>query len=251
MEVHHHSHSARKKWSHYFWEFFMLFLAVTLGFFVENRREHYVEHLREKEYAKSLHDDLANDTMAIQRTIDEKKWVKAKFDSVQQILDSGDLIKNNEFIYYVERYITLNDVFTSQDVTYQQLRSSGNFRYISNVGLYKDIADYYNLYSRYQEVDGSFGTINKNELINVEAKIFDPKDLAELDNYEAKTFYDVALPAKRKLNPISTDKESLKLLYLHFSNAKYRSGSSMVVLSWLKGKAVGIMDELKKEYHFK
>ena len=46
MEVHHHAHTARKKWTHYFWEFFMLFLAVTLGFFVENKREHYIEHQR-------------------------------------------------------------------------------------------------------------------------------------------------------------------------------------------------------------
>ena len=28
MEVHAHSHTARKKWTHYFWEFLMLFLAV-------------------------------------------------------------------------------------------------------------------------------------------------------------------------------------------------------------------------------
>ena len=33
MEVHAHSHTERKKWSHYFWEFLMLFLAVTLWFF--------------------------------------------------------------------------------------------------------------------------------------------------------------------------------------------------------------------------
>ena len=53
MEVHHHAHNAdghrgKKKWTHYLWEFLMLFLAVTLGFFVENQREHYIEHKREK-----------------------------------------------------------------------------------------------------------------------------------------------------------------------------------------------------------
>jgi hypothetical protein len=53
MEVHAHTHSAptsggaaRKKWTHYFWKFLMLFPAVTLGFFVENQREHYIEHQR-------------------------------------------------------------------------------------------------------------------------------------------------------------------------------------------------------------
>ena len=38
MEVHAHTHAHGKKtWKSYFWEFLMLFLAVTLGFFVENQ----------------------------------------------------------------------------------------------------------------------------------------------------------------------------------------------------------------------
>jgi hypothetical protein len=58
MEVHTHSHTSRKKWTHYFWEFFMLFLAVTLGFLVENWREHVVEHRREKQFIETLIEDL-------------------------------------------------------------------------------------------------------------------------------------------------------------------------------------------------
>ncbi|HEV8269900.1 MAG TPA: hypothetical protein VGQ04_01270, partial [Chitinophagaceae bacterium] len=63
MEVHTHTHTQRKKWTHYFWEFFMLFLAVTAGFFVENQREHFVEHQRAKQYASFLHSDLVKDTI--------------------------------------------------------------------------------------------------------------------------------------------------------------------------------------------
>ena len=44
MEVHAHTHTARKKWTHYFWEFIMLFLAVFCGFLAENQREHIIEH---------------------------------------------------------------------------------------------------------------------------------------------------------------------------------------------------------------
>ena len=54
MEVHAHTHTARKKWTHYFWEFLMLFLAVTLGFFVENQREHYIENQREKKICRKI-----------------------------------------------------------------------------------------------------------------------------------------------------------------------------------------------------
>ena len=62
MEVHHHSHTSRKKWTHYFWEFFMLFLAVTAGFLVENQREHYIEHKREKQFISTMVEDLKSDT---------------------------------------------------------------------------------------------------------------------------------------------------------------------------------------------
>ena len=66
MEVHHHTHSEmpghRKKWTHYFWEFLMLFLAVFCGFMAENFREHQIEHKREKQYMVSLIADLKNDT---------------------------------------------------------------------------------------------------------------------------------------------------------------------------------------------
>src|SRR5258705_13281892 len=70
MEVHAHSHTVpiaigRKKWTHYLWEFLMLFLAVFCGFLAENIREHRVEQLRAKEFARSLVQDLQNDTTAI------------------------------------------------------------------------------------------------------------------------------------------------------------------------------------------
>jgi hypothetical protein len=46
MEVHHHPHlphGEKKKFKEYFLEFLMIFLAVTLGFFAENVREHFDE----------------------------------------------------------------------------------------------------------------------------------------------------------------------------------------------------------------
>ena len=63
MEVHHHGHvHEKKKWKEYFFQFLMLFLAVTAGFFMENQREHYVERQRAKEFATSLYDEIVNDT---------------------------------------------------------------------------------------------------------------------------------------------------------------------------------------------
>jgi len=39
MEIHAHSHTPRKKWTHYFREFLMLFPAVFCGFLAEYQLE--------------------------------------------------------------------------------------------------------------------------------------------------------------------------------------------------------------------
>ncbi|MEP6700571.1 MAG: hypothetical protein ABJA85_04625 [Bacteroidota bacterium] len=65
MEVHAHSHTARKKWTHYFWEFLMLFLAVFCGFLAEYQLEHVIAHQREKQYIQSLIADLKSDQQGI------------------------------------------------------------------------------------------------------------------------------------------------------------------------------------------
>src|SRR5688572_9221611 len=80
MEVHHHSHTTdrdnlqgKKKWTHYFWEFLMLFFAVFCGFLAENQREHMVDHRREKQYMQSMLIDLAADTARYSRGIPLKE----------------------------------------------------------------------------------------------------------------------------------------------------------------------------------
>lgn len=56
MEVHKHPHHVthKKKWNEYLLEFFMLFLAVFLGFIAENIREENVEKHREKQLVTSF-----------------------------------------------------------------------------------------------------------------------------------------------------------------------------------------------------
>src|SRR5678810_1108541 len=82
MEVHHHSHTARKKWTHYFWEFLMLFLAVFCGFFAEYQLEHTIEHQREKEYIRSMIEDAKTDTANIHAAIDFNLTRISRLDSL-------------------------------------------------------------------------------------------------------------------------------------------------------------------------
>ena len=72
MEVHKHPHHVthKKKWGEYLLEFFMLFLAVFLGFLAENYRESLVNKEKEKHYMENLVGDLRADTAALNRTMD-------------------------------------------------------------------------------------------------------------------------------------------------------------------------------------
>ena len=78
MEVHHAHHPAhKKKWSEYLLEFFMLFFAVTLGFFAENVREHQVVIERKNQNLLAMVQDLKRDSVQLeQRIIEYTKAIK-------------------------------------------------------------------------------------------------------------------------------------------------------------------------------
>ena len=103
MEVHQHTHTPRKKWTHYFWEFFMLFLAVTLGFLVENQREHYVEHQREKQFMGTLVKDLELDVNGINSFVDLRNKRRDQMKYVISRLSSAHPEKVSDSLYFLCR----------------------------------------------------------------------------------------------------------------------------------------------------
>jgi hypothetical protein len=138
MEVHQHTHTPRKKWTHYFWEFFMLFLAVTLGFFVENQREHYIEGKREKKYMQNLLHDLARDTANYNLSIALRLQRERQAHQLISMLYSADRNNHLADLYYFARQMPrMNTIFYSTDATMNQLKNSGSLRLIKKT----DIAD--------------------------------------------------------------------------------------------------------------
>ena len=145
MEVHHHSHTPRKKWTHYFWEFFMLFLAVTLGFFVENQREHYVEHIREKQYIKLMVADLQADTTMMNSILATLEVRALNVDSMLMLLTNDPLSDEKIIQAYRYTYPALNTItFSFNDRTITQLKNSGNMRIIRNQKVNDGIIQYWN-----------------------------------------------------------------------------------------------------------
>jgi hypothetical protein len=144
MEVHAHTHTPRKKWTHYFWEFLMLFLAVFCGFLAENFREHQVEHKREKKFMASLIYDLRQDTAGLNRSADQVSYSRTLQDSVLLFLNSytpGDFL-NLRFNYLIAWSLNRFSIVFN-DVTAMQLKNAGNLRLIRNQETIRKISEYW------------------------------------------------------------------------------------------------------------
>ena len=135
MEVHTHTHTPRKKWTHYFWEFLMLFLAVFCGFLAENIREHKVEQQRAKQLAKNLFKEIYADSIAIQQkiAIRNKKEEECIY-FINYVKDSSLTDLSHRFYpAYTWAFIqTAYLVFEPNDGILNQLRNSGELRYFKS-----------------------------------------------------------------------------------------------------------------------
>jgi hypothetical protein len=142
MEVHAHTHTPRKKWTHYFWEFLMLFLAVFCGFLAENQREHFVENQREKKYAASLLEDLKKDTADLSADIPFWERYLKTIDTLRTEIQKSGKQRNDLLTYKCARFMRFYNNFAYHDRTIIQLKNSGNFRLIKNSRLSDSLIDY-------------------------------------------------------------------------------------------------------------
>ena len=142
MEVHHHAHSSRKKWTHYFWEFLMLFLAVFCGFLAEYYLEHIIEHNREKQFINSLIRDIEADTAQLSNI---KGFRIARLNSIDSV---GNYFANNSSGTISLRGIQLlEDIkghvsFYQNSGTLDQLKNAGGLRLIRRRNVVDSIQSY-------------------------------------------------------------------------------------------------------------
>jgi hypothetical protein len=175
MEVHAHTHTARKKWTHYFWEFLMLFLAVTLGFFVENQREHYIEHQRAEIYAASMKANLQVDTAELIQIVHRGTYASNYLDTFLLLLSANDITKiPTGKLYWYGLFGGYLRGFQSNDATFQQMKSSGSLRYFSNAALEQNISNYDQLMRSMQVLTGIDQEVQL-EVRKLRGKIFDFK----------------------------------------------------------------------------
>ncbi|HLF47081.1 MAG TPA: hypothetical protein VI548_11685 [Chitinophagaceae bacterium] len=141
MEVHHHSHTARKKWTHYLWEFLMLFLAVFAGFLAEYQLEHKIEKERAKKYLQSMLLDVRDNVLHLDSLMKQDRMIIANHDSlVNWLLADSTSIDRAAFAKKMGAVWIRN--FSLRKETYEQMKSSGSLRYAGNIDFLRKMMTY-------------------------------------------------------------------------------------------------------------
>ncbi len=257
MEVHHHAHNPapdshrglRKKWTHYFWEFLMLFLAIFCGFLAENQREHMVEHSREKQYMRSMLIDLSADSARYTRGIGRKEQRIKAIDSVFLFFNahpSATSISGRVIKYF--RRATFDQNFTRNTITINQLKNAGGMRLIRDKPVIDSITsydfqceDYVNLYGEYYNSHQQLAYRYMEKLVPASA-------LLQLYIQNNSTAYVTNIPDSIMIEINRTQlNEQLNLLM----QVKIFAWQEIGEFQKLKNSATNLMELIKKDYHLK
>jgi len=244
MEVHKHPHHVahKKKWGEYLLEFFMIFLAVTLGFFAENIRENIANRHQEKQYIKSFIEDLKRDTSLIALNINVKKNKIITSDSLIGYLNSEDPNQYSRWIYFYALQLTRTTNFWSTDRTMQQLKNTGGLRLIKDQQASDSIISYE------MSLNRIYLTQSREEeeikaIQSMMGKILNPIVLETMIHGEAIDYPEGNPPLR------STGKDLVSDFIYGIHQLKTSDIVNSVRLSGLQDKAVGIILFLQREYH--
>jgi hypothetical protein len=247
MEVHAHTHTERKKWTHYFWEFFMLFLAVTLGFFVENQREHFIENKREKQYIQSFYEDLEADEYDLQNNINYLRAQAQNADSLQILLKNATITEPANHIYMYLREITRSSLglLYPNDRTIVQLRNAGGMRLIKNKAVSDSMVGYYRTIEIIQFLSES-AIGNKISLREKYMPLLNAGDFSKIVDSTSSILNPTEILHLRKADP-----DLINICLIEIDRIKAISGTLAIKMRNLKEKAGRIKEFIKNEYHLK
>jgi hypothetical protein len=260
MEVHAHSHTPRKKWTNYLWEFLMLFLAVFFGFLAEYQLEHKIEKDRARELAKSFYEELKNDSVtAIIKMQNRKKQEESLKYLMRYFKDSNIMNVSKTFVINFQYGINFRtpSVFEPRTTMLEQLKNSGSLRYFKNEGLQKLIGDITvvikNIYDR-QELETQNRALYINPLIiqhydfdfDAELKKIDSSVFNATKKYEQS---DKVIPFHFKGTDQFDRQHIINLL--GFYNANVINSTRIVFIQQYTELNGELLKELRKEYNLK
>ena len=224
----------------------MLFLAVFCGFLAENQREHMVEQQREKQYMKSLKEDIETDIKQIGRLQIELKDFISRLDSIaedlNQFYSAGPSLTTYE---QISRSMGFSD-FIYTDRTMQQLKNAGGMRLIRNPEVADTIVEYDAMVRRglvHQDLINNLYIPRLVDKINYAINITEINKLAGVGYSKSDT------DNLKKSILLTHDKTELIRLINEFRHYRFMIDLQLKYITHDSEMASRLHSLLKKEYH--
>lgn len=234
-----------RNWEGYIYEFLMLFLAVTLGFFVDNLREDRSDRTLEKQHIVSLTEDLRQDTALYHRQIQDLRFVVTCADSVVLLLQQKERSEHDmQRLYYLTRRIApkIRGLYMN-DRTFEEMRSSGNLRLINRKNVSDSISTYY-FNGKELSYLSNIASDRMQRKLELEARIFDASVYFKMIDQEKFGF----TPPAGKPNLISNDPLVINEFEVTLHYISSWCVFSRIFLEKLNDDAKRLMVMLQKEY---
>ena len=221
----------------------MLFIAISLGFFVENYREVLVDRQKEKEIIASFINDLETDIKELDIVIQRRETREARIDSIIYILNNGLQDDYGKDLYYYARYLPRPAVFWANNTTNEELKYSGNFILIKNQKIIDTLLQYNDnfIFIDFIKEREEYLVRRLFDQINV---LFDPMVFDEMNVYDIEFIYPSG-------NPKINTKNNKDVINLFLSNLHYVKTVNVGQLGHFKKhqkKAKEILNFIKQEY---
>ena len=221
----------------------MLFLAVTAGFFVENQREHIVEHKRGLQYIESFVEDLKIDTTRFSGTLSYYHKLDSLlshlyvcYDSTLRNQEPTECMKN--IFYATQGFPDL--IYT--DRTLQQLKNAGGLRLLEEEDANRIIK--YDAYMRYElKVESTSMQEKATQVRLTRSSVFAFSEAMD------SIYVNGALP--EKMSVITNDKDLLNKFFNEVLVYRANCGYMSELITKLQQRAKDLIKFYTEKYHLK
>ena len=243
MEVHHHPdlHHKPKKWKEYFLEFLMIFLAVTLGFFAENLREHISDMEKTKIFAALLYQDCQTNSHSLTQIINFTTQKIESIDSISNFINPKSNRNVDSNLYRCIVYLISTSPFDNIDGAYEQIKNTGSLRFF-NQSLINNLNSYDATALKLKQMEDWENKVLYEQVIPRTGEMF---NFSVFDDLRNRPFISHEMYL-RNLNKESTDillNQSIVIKHLRERQLNQQKG--------LLQKNNEILSGLQKEYGFK
>lgn len=241
--------SLKKGLKDYLVEFFLLFTAVTLGFFAENLREEYVQGRLEIRLMKSMVADLERNEGLLRQQQEALMRRKIAADSLAYYFNQQDVEAHGAKLYQFGRQLAVYaSEFPLASRSLDQLKNSGLFSIITKEVVADSLSNYDNFKTRYeQRIKWYFEDVKKVQDEN--KHIFDARVFEKATRYSDAYTFEILTPEG---NPalLTYQEKELQQFYNTFYYLKRNTETQIREVTDLHKQTVDLKNLINEAYQF-